>query len=263
MKKSLSLLISGVVVVLLVESCASAQTTQLQVGYNLNSDYIVDLHGGGYTGGAVYDTAFNVSYQGGQPLPNGYSSPFVSFCMFINADLVPNSSWLAAPFSSVNINQLGYFDATSLNRAANLYNAYVGTVNSAGFSSAGGQLYGGALQLAIWDVLYSNDPNHVDDAAASFYVTSGGNTGSQNAISLADAWLQSAANSPLPFYQSTFWESTDGSGNLDPTANQDLIGPQMSTGFVPEPGTFAAAGMAGFYAMLAGFCRSVARKQHA
>ena len=250
---------------LLIQNRASgANTTQLQVGYNIGAyadysaaDYIVNLHGP--YNGEVYDTAFAVSYVSGQSLPNGYNNPFTSFCMYINADLVPSDYWRAIAYSGVNTSQLGYsFGTASLYRAVNLYNAYVGTVN---FASQSGEINGGALQLAIWDVLYGNNVTSVNDPSSQFFVTPVGNE-SAAAIAQANAFLNSSANNSGLVYQSTFWESTDASGNPLPTSNQDLIGPEMATGFVPEPGTCAAAAIAGLYAII-GLGRSAARKLRA
>lgn len=258
MTKNRSGLIGGLTMALMIQHHAIASnTTQLQVGYNIGNytgynvnDYIVDLHGP--FNGEVYDTAFSVSYVSGQSLPNGYSSPFTSFCMYLNAELIPNAYWRATAFSGVDTSQLGYsFGISSLNRAANLYNAYVNTVN---FNSQSGEINGGALQLAIWNVLNGSDMTAIDDSSSLFYVTAVGNE-SAAAIAQANAFLNSAANNPNSYYQTTFWEATDANGNPYPTSNQDLIGPEMATGFVPEPGTCVAAGMAGLYVILAGVGR--------
>ena len=192
----------------------AANTTQLSVGYDNSSDYYVHINytlNGQSDSAYAVDTAFNVSYVSGQPLPNGYTSPFTSFCMYIGADLIANN-WTAVPFSTVNTAQLGY-SATGLDRAANLYNAYANQVN---FSSASGELAGGALQLAIWDVLYGSDLGRVDDQGSAFYVNTSLGNGGQigSAISLANQFLGSSANNPNPYYQSTFFEATDASGNL-------------------------------------------------
>ena len=99
-------------------------------------------------------------------------------------------------------------------------------------------------------MLYGTDLNRVDDAASSFYVTPAsipgyGNLATYQAmVAQANAWLATAANSPLaPLLGSTFWQTTDADGNPT-TDNQDLIGP---TGFVPEPATFLAGLLAGSY----------------
>jgi hypothetical protein len=265
MKKSASGLISGVVMAWLIQNHATAaNTTRLQVGYNIGayagynpSDYIIALHGP--YNGEVYDTAFNVSYASGQPLPNGYNCSFTSFCMDVKADLIPNAYWKAIANSGVDTAQLGYsLGISSLNRAANLYNAYVNTVN---FGSQSGEINGGALQLAIWDVLYGNNLTSVNDPSSLFYATAVGSE-TAAAIAQANAFLNSSANNPNSIYQTTFWEVTDANGNPFPTSNQDLIGPGMATGFVPEPGTYAAAGVAGLYVII-NFCRSAERKRRA
>ena len=272
MKKSVSGLISGVVMALLIQNHASADdTTQLQVDYNIGAyagynarDYVVDLHGPYHCSyGETYATAFDVNYVSGQPLPNGNNNPFISFCMYVKADLIPTGYWEAMACSDVDTCQLGYsFGISSLNRAANLYSAYVNTVS---FGSQSGEINGGALQLAIWDVLHGNNMTSVSDRSSSFYVTAVGRE-SAAVIAQANAFLDSSANNPDSIYQATFWEVTDAHGNPFPTSNQDLIGlnpMDPRCGFIPEPGTYAAAGIAGFYVIIAGFRRLIARKQRA
>src|SRR5208283_4993978 len=123
-------------------------------------------------------------------------------------------------YSRVDTTQLGYsLGISSLNRAANLYNAYVNTVN---FSSQRGEINGGALQLAIWDVLYGNNMTSVGDSSSLFYATAVGSE-SAAAIAQANAFLDSSANNPNSVHQTTFWEATDANGNPFPTSNQDLI----------------------------------------
>lgn len=271
MKRSVSGLISGVVLALLIQNHASADdTTQLQVDYNIGAyagynekDYIVDLHGPYHCSynEETYATAFDVNYVGGQPLPNGSSNPFISFCMYVKADLIPTGYWKAMACSDVDTCQLGYsFGTSSLNRAANLYSAYVNTVN---FSSQSGEINGGALQLAIWDVLNGNNMTSISDRSSSFYVTAVGRE-SAAIIAQANTFLDSSANNPNSIYQATFWEVTDAHGNPFPTSNQDLIGPDPMDprfSFVPEPGTYVVAGLAGFYVIIAGSRRFTARKQ--
>jgi hypothetical protein len=273
MKKSVSGLIGGAVMALLIQNHASADdTTRLQVDYNIGdyhgynaSDYIVDLHGPYHCSynEETYATAFDVNYVSGQPLPDGNNSSFVSFCMYVKADLVPTGYWKAMACSDVDTSQLGYsFGISSLNRAANLYNAYVNTVN---FGSQSGEINGGALQLAIWDVLNGNNVTSISDRSSLFYVTKVGRE-SAAVIAQANAFLDSSANNPNSIYQATFWEVTDAHGNPFPTSNQDLIGPDsmdLSLSFVPEPGTYVAAGIAGLYVIIAGFRRLAARKQRA
>jgi hypothetical protein len=188
-----------------------------------------------------------VSYAGGQPLPNGSDRSFISFCMDVKTALIPDAGWKAIASSEVNTGPLGYsFGSASLNRAVNLYNTYVNTVN---FSSQNGEINGGALQLAIWDVLYGNNLTSVNRKFSSFYVTAVGRE-SAAAIAQANRFLNSSANNPNSIYQSTFWEATDARGNPCPASNQSLIGPGACTGFAPEPGTYAAAGAAGLYLII-------------
>ena len=263
--------IGGMIIALLIQNHAlAADTTQLHVGYNLGNyagynanDYIVDLHGP--YNGEVYDTAFSVSYVSGQPLPDTYSytDPFTSFCMNAEADLVPDADWKAIAFSSIGaaqMAQMGYSSGTSgLNRAVNLYNAYVSTVN---FNSQAGEINGGALQLAIWNVLYGSDSTSVSDPSSTFYATTVGRE-SAAAIAEANAFLDSPYNNPNQNYLTTFWEATDASGNPTLASNQSLIGLDPPDVVVPEPGTGAAAGAAGlycFYVIMAGLRRSAARK---
>ena len=245
----------------------AADTTQLHVGYNIGNytgynanDYIVDLHGP--YDGEVFDTAFSVSYVSGQPLPDtySYSDPFTSFCMNVKADLAPDADWRAIAYSLVNTGQMGYTGMPGLNRAANLYNAYVNTVN---FNSQAGEINGGALQLAIWDVLYGGDLTSVSDASSTFYATAVGSQ-SAAAIAQANAFLNSPFNDPNSYYLTTFWEATDASGNPTLASNQSLIGLDPPCGSVPEPGTYAAAGVAGLYGLcviVAGCYRSAAGRR--
>ena len=112
----------------------------------------------------------------------------------------------------------------SIQQAASIYNAFVGNVN---INTSSGQLWGAALQVAIWSDLYG----------PAFTLTSDGHDLSA-VESLETTILASGANVANPNLTSTFWNATD------PAVNQDLIGPQMETGFAPEPGTYAAAAAA-------------------
>ena len=81
--------------------------------------------------------------------------------------------------------------------------------------------------MAIWSDLYGS----------AFSLTSDGHdlTAVNNLVSTI---LASSHNIADPSLTSTFWNA------VDPVVNQDLIGPQMETGFVPETGTYAAAASA-------------------
>ncbi|MGO8763546.1 MAG: hypothetical protein ACLQSR_00240 [Limisphaerales bacterium] len=263
-KYAFNLIIAGATAWSIQDHAVAADTTQLQVDYNIGSytgynanDYIVDLHGP--YNGEVYDSAFSVSYVSGEPIPGNYTDPFTSFCMDVTADLVPNADWKAIAYSEVNTAQLGYSDgSSSLNRAVNLFNAYVNTVN---FDSQAGEINGGALQLAIWDVLFGNDLASVNNSSSSFYATTVG-AESSAAIAQANVFLDSSANNANQVYLTTYWEPTDANGNPTPTSNQGLIGldpPYLvpPQGEVPELGTGMAAVAAGLYGiyMMTGFCR--------
>jgi len=141
--------------------------------------------------------------------------------------------------------------AGGLQSAASLYNAYVGNVGAlnggvfTGGGSINGTFYSGAqwsaaLQLAIWQTLYGKS---FSDSGVDSTVTS-----------LEAQILASSYNFPNPNITGTFWDASN------PVANQDLIGPELETGFAPEPATYGA--FAGF-GMLVIFLRSQRRRKMA
>jgi hypothetical protein len=192
----------------------------------------------GSGGEGAYLTAFQASYSGGTPLPLPTTDPFNTFCVDILPDLANGNGnqytgqWTAGTFPPINNgaangNTIPYVNG-GIQTAASLYNTFVGnvTIDATGGGTIGGHGYNGeqwgaALQLAIWQSLYG----------ASFSAT-----GVDSAVAaLEAAILASPADFANPNLTSTFWNATN------PSDNQDLIGPQMETGFVPEPGVFMAA----------------------
>lgn len=121
-------------------------------------------------------------------------------------------------------NNIVPFVSGGLQKAASIYNAYVSTVD---ISSPSGQLNGAALQVAIWSALYGS----------SFLLTTDGS--GPSLVPVTTLVTQMLTTSVNPNLTSTYWNAVDSSGN--PIPNQDLIGPQFETGFVPEPGTYAVA----------------------
>lgn len=169
----------------------------------------------------VYLTPFQATYVSGDPLPFPTSNPFNTFCVDVSPILNQNGTWTAGTFPLGNNGNTIQYVPGGIQQAAGIYNAFVGNVS---ISTAGGQLWGAALQAAIWQDLYGS----------AFSLTSDGHDISA-VQTLETSILTSGANVANPNLTSTFWNATD------PAFNQDLIGPPMETGFVPEPGTYAAA----------------------
>ena len=188
MKKSVSGLIGGAVMALLIQNHASADdATRLQVDYNIGdyhgynaSDYIVDLHGSLPLFLQRRDICHGIRCELCRwATASRWKQQLICQLLYVcKSGFVPTGYWKAMACSDVNTSQLGYsFGISSLNRAANLYNAYVNTVN---FGSQSGEINGGALQLAIWDVLNGNNMTSISDRSSLFCVSavgreSGGN----------------------------------------------------------------------------------------
>jgi hypothetical protein len=194
----------------------------------------------------VYLTAFQATYAGGNPLPYPTPDPFITFCVDILPDLVNwnngiYSSWTPETFSAASPSPNGsgqtipYVNG-GLTTAANLYNAFVGNIgvlNNGRFTGGGtinntyysGEQWSAAVQLAIWRALYGSSfsATGVDPTVAT----------------LESDILGSTYNVANPNLTSTFWNATN------PSDNQDLIGPQMQTGFVPESGAYGVLASAG------------------
>jgi hypothetical protein len=233
--------------------------TRLDVSYY--TDYAVNIRVDGQND-RVYASALTASYlpgaRGGAkstPLRAGNLSSFTAFSLDIGDDLVSKGYW--EPGTLQGGNEDGRHDHDSpqwvpggIYRAASLYDAYVGEVNS--YTSAG-KLAGAALQLAIWDVLYG-DGEALNHRRSGFYVSDRHGSESQ-LIFAANAMLSSAANFVNLGADATFWDSELGPNGRRPLCdNPDLIGPGMITmGAVPEAsGWFAATGaVAGLYALSA------------
>jgi hypothetical protein len=215
----------------------------------------------GLNGEDVYISAFQATYAGGAPLPYPTSNPFNTFCVdilpvLVNANNGISSAWTPESFAvaTPSPNSSGQtipYVAGGLQTAASLYNAYIGNVGglSGGHFAGGGVINGNfysgeqwsaALQLAIWQVLYGTS---FSDAGVDPTVTS-----------LEGQILAGPYNFPNPNITGTFW---DASG---PVANQDLIGPELQTGFVPEPGTYGAFAGVG---LLVVFLRGQVRRKMA
>lgn len=221
--------------------CSAHADTDLTI--NIDTAYIGYVTvtpgvAGGVTGSVginnegAYLSAFQATYAGGDALPHPTSNPFYTFCVDILPDLVnwnngQSSGWSPEPFSSATPSPNGAgqtipYVAGGLQTAASLYNGFVGNVD---ISSPSGEQWGAALQLAIWQVLYGN----------SFSVSGVDST----VAGLEADILNSTYNFANPNISGTFWDASN------PTANQDLIGPPLQTGFVPEPGAYGALAGAG------------------
>jgi hypothetical protein len=216
------------VVGMLVAGSANAALTQLQITYD--TSYTGAITGGGANNENVYLTAFSATRIGGDPLPSPTPNPFFTFCLDIAPVLIPTDWWKSETFANAGAGNTVAYQAGGIQRAASLYNAYVGDVN---FLTGSGKQESAALQLAIWNVLYDTDTTVLGGAG---FQVAGADSG---VTTLADQMLSSVNNAENPNLTSTFWNATDSNGN--PIFNQDLIGPQMETGMVPEPGTYAAA----------------------
>jgi hypothetical protein len=195
-------------------------------------------------------TALQATYKGGTALPYANAQSFYTFCVDIGPELIVSGVWQAESLpTGPNGNAIAYISG-GIQRAANLYNAYVGQVN---IFTPQGELAGAALQMAIWNDLYDGD----NTVSGGVFEVHGGNPAP--VVALANTFLNSNYNVDNPNLTSTFWEA------IDPVANQDLLGPpsfssnpQVVT-IVPEPGIYAAA--AGVCAVLGFFV--IGRKQKA
>jgi hypothetical protein len=228
-------LLLAVVTAGMVAGSANAQTA-----LNIATDtaYRGNVSFAGFGPVDAYLTAFQATYAGGDPLPFPTTNPFNTFCVDISPDLIANGgTWTAGTFPlGANGNAIQYVP-NGIQSAAGIYNTFVG---NADISTASGQLWGAALQLAIWTDLYG----------PTFSLTADGSGSDIGSVqSLAHSILTSIYNVPNPSLTSTFWNATD------PANNQDLIGPQMETGFVPEPGLFTAAASGCAFLGLLGFRR--------
>ena len=231
-----------------------AGVTRLDVSYY--NDYAVELSVGHHNE-TVYASALTASYIPGAPhgaqstpLPPGYPASFTTFSLDIRYDLVSEAYWQPGALPSSNANgahdhRLPLWKPGGIYRAASLYDAFVGDVNTA---TAAGRLEGAALQLAIWDVLYG-DGKAVDHRGSGFYIRDPDGSESQ-LVFAANAILASSANNVDLDADATFWNAVLGPNGRRPLAdNQDLIGPGIDpVGAVPEAsawfaGTAAAAGL--------------------
>ena len=183
----------------MVAGSANAQT-QLHIDYDTTYQGNISL--AGYIGSEdVYLTPFQATYEGGAPLPFPTTNPFNTFCVDISPDLNQNGTWTAGtfPLTPPNGNSIQYVPG-GIQSAASIYNAFVGNVN---ISTGSGQLWGAALQLAIWNDLYDGD----NTVSGGVFSVSGGN--SALVVGLADSILTSAYNFANPNLTSTFWNATD------------------------------------------------------
>jgi hypothetical protein len=226
-----------------------AALTRLEVSsYN---DYAVRVSLGDQTE-KVYASVLTASYLPGPrngadsaPLPAGYPASFTAFSLDLPSDLVSKSYWEQESLPSGNADrsqehQSPLWNPGGIYRAASLYDAYVGEVNT---STAAGRLAGAALQLAIWDVLYG-DALAVNHPGSGFYVNDAhGHESQSQLVFAANAMLASAANSINLNAQATFWDAVLGPNGRGPLPdNQDLLGPGItSTGVVPEASAWLAA----------------------
>jgi hypothetical protein len=226
--------------VLVISSADAALVTGLDVTFNTSLDYVEGLHvtvGDQSANELIYGSALTANYVCGAPIPTGTTSPFTTFCVAVLSDLRTTGFWQAEPTTAVNAAGQGYLDSTRLDRAANLYDAFAGEVNS---TSQSGLVAGAALQLAIWDALYGTDLTSVSDSSSTFYITPFGKF-SGDSIAKANFFLSQPANNAGPNGQATFWLATDEFGN--PGGNQNLLGPPDPP-LVPEPSTWWGAGAA-------------------
>ena len=211
--------------------CSAKAATELNIAYDGAYQGKITWNGSTYEN--CYLTAFSASYAGGDPLPHGTSNPFITFCMDIGSILSTPGYWQSQTFAQANgsgngNNSVAYVSG-GLQKAASIYNNYVSGVD---ISTAQGELNGAALQVAIWSALYGNN----------FILTSDGVGNLSSVTSLAATMEATPVN---PNLTSTFWNAVDPKTGA-PIANQDLIGPQFSTGFsAPEPGTYGVLAGAG------------------
>ncbi|HWW00005.1 MAG TPA: hypothetical protein VNZ64_09955 [Candidatus Acidoferrum sp.] len=211
-------------------------------------DYAVDIRIDGQSE-RVYASALTVSYLPGAsggakstPLPAGNPSSFTAFSLDIGDDLVSKAYWEPGTLPASNGNERHDHDSPQwvpggIFRAASLYDEYAGEVNT---STSAGRLAGAALQLAIWDVLYG-DAQAVNHRGSEFYVRDRDGSESQ-LVSAANAMLSSAANFMNLGAAATVWNAELGPNGRRPLPDdQDLIGPNITIGAVPEASVWFAA----------------------
>jgi hypothetical protein len=240
-QKQCNLLLAAALVGMIAACSANAALSQLQI--TDDTTYTGTITGGGANNRNVFLTAFLARQIGGDPLPSGTSNPFYTFCLDPAPTLIPSDWWKSETFANAGAGNTVPYQPGGIQRAASLYNAYVGGVS---FSTVAGKRQGAALQLAIWNVLFDSNPK-VLGGGTGFQVA-----GANSAVTtLANQMLASAFNFANPNLTSTFWDATDANGN--PIFNQDLIGPQ--TAVVPEPGTYGAMASAVGYLCVLGLRR--------
>lgn len=215
----------------------------LDLDLNQDPKYRIVLHekvGRKTTRETIHASAITAtSEHAGNPASRGDS--FTAFSLDVHPDLKTEGYWTPKNLAEVRPLQEGYFAPDRLYRAANLYDAFAEQANS---TSKSGLIAGGALQLAIWDVLYGSDVRHVNGRSSNFYVTEKGKYSNQ-LIAKANYFLRQQANNENPNFSPAFWMATDANGCT--YENQDLMGPALSSCFVPEPGTAWCAVAAASY----------------
>ena len=203
-------------------------------------------------------TAFAADWVGGAALPPNHSDPFVTFCLDINANIA-NGSWQSGGYADVSLTSQSspaIRQAGSLYRVANLYATFAGGIMPVGgnwsLATTAQKIEGGALQLAIWEVLYEPVANGYN------VLTTVGSTGLNvtsvnSAISTRANQMLAAASSQNLSLTSTFWNAVNADGSR--RNSQDLVGPFAP---VPESGTFIAGGL-----LLLPFLASTLRRKFA
>ena len=188
--------------------------------------------------------AWNAEITGGATSPPyDVGDKFLAFCTDIGNSM-GNGTYQYDPkmFTSADLSSPegvapdpNWHDALSGQRAAWIYNTYIGTVNSANAEQVS------AMAIAIWEALY--------EGSGTFDVTSGGGPGDyfkvsgsgtvyDDVTSLANSWLDDStayytANGGFGYDLTWFQEQ-------DTPDVQSLIGPVNP---VPEPSTYLAGAL--------------------
>lgn len=247
--------ILGVALIVAVQGTSQAGISQFNISYY--GGYGANLTVQGVTHSTLA-TAFAADWVGGAPLPPSHTDPFVTFCLDINANIA-NGLWQSGGFADVSLTSQSspaIRQVNSLYRVANLYATFAAGImpvsGNWNLATTAQKIEGGALQLAIWEVLY-------EPAANGYNVLSTvGSTGLKvtsvnSSISTRANQMLAAASAQNPSLTSTFWNAVNADGSRRNI--QDLVGPFTP---VPEPGTFIAGGL-----LLLPFLASTLRRKFA
>jgi hypothetical protein len=226
-------------------SSADAALTRLDLSYSRDFPVLIHDHGSvefTFASAIQAHIAPDQSSTGSSPVPEDMGHQFEVFLVEVPHGIFSDAYYLPGSLSAGQNSHHGPpWNENGIFAAANLYRAFAGGANP---STWRGRLEGGALQAAIWDVLYG-DGRRVNNYGSSFSMI-----GNPQLIARANAMLASPANSPDHNLDGTFWRfvyAAYGQGGRQ--GPFDLLGPTATVAVVPEPGAYAAGCVAGLYAL--------------